>query len=137
MGFTDGQGASASFNTPLGVAVGGDGCVIVADFGNDSIRKITTDGLVTTLAGSGNRGFADGQAASASFNLPFGVAVDGDGCTIVADFGNHRIRKITADGAVTTLAGSGNAGFNNGQGAALGHVRNETLFAPWMLQYFP
>ena len=73
---------------------------------------------VSTLAGSGTAGSADGLGAAAQFNSPFGVAVDGTGTVYVADNGNNSIRKITSTGAVSTLAGSGTAGSANGQGAA-------------------
>ena len=116
--FADGQGSSAHFYHPSGVAVDGEGNVIVADMNNHRIRKITPDGTVTTLAGSGNASFADGQGSSAHFQHPCGVAVDGDGNAIVADYKNHCIRKITPDGTVTTLAGSGNTEYADGKGTA-------------------
>jgi sugar lactone lactonase YvrE len=116
--FTDGQGASASFDSPRGVAADGGGNVYVADTFNRRIRRITPQGDVTTLAGSGNAAFADGKGASASFNVPRGVAVDGGGNVYVADTYNHRIRRITPQGDVTTLAGSGNQGFADGKGAS-------------------
>ena len=108
LGFADGQ--VASFGFPGGVAVDPDGNVIVADSDNHRIRKVTPDGLVSTMAGSGVADFADGQGNAASFNEPIGVAIDHDGNVIVADKFNHRIRKVTPDGTVTTIAGSGSAG---------------------------
>ena len=105
--FGDSQGAQAHFNCPRGVAVDGEGNIVVADTANHRIRKISPDGNVSTLAGSGNRGFEDGQGAQAHFNCPQGVAVDEEGNIIVADTGNNRIRKIdTSNGVTTTLAGS-------------------------------
>ncbi|CAK0830276.1 unnamed protein product [Prorocentrum cordatum] len=117
-GYADGQGAAASFYRPTGVAVDGAGNVFVADCYNHRIRKISAGGAVSTLAGSGASGYADGQGAAASFYRPTGVAVDGAGNVFVADCYNHRIRKISAGGAVSTLAGSGASGHADGQGAA-------------------
>ena len=79
------------------------------------IRKITSAGVVTTLAGSGSQGSANGTGTAASFNSPRGVAVDGSGNVYVADTYNHLIRKITSAGVVTTLAGSGSSGSANGK----------------------
>ncbi len=92
-GFADGAGAAAQFNEPIGVAVDGGGNIIIADFSNHCVRKIIPEGTVSTLAGSGNEGFADGAGAPAQFNCPYGVAVDGEGNVIVTDLGNHRVRK--------------------------------------------
>jgi sugar lactone lactonase YvrE len=117
-GLVDGAGAAAQFSYPIGVAVDGEGSIIITDAGNHSVRKITPDGTVTTLAGSGRHGFADGAGAAAQFCSPWGVAVDGEGSIIIADGGNHSVRKITPDGTVTTLAGSGRDGFADGAGAA-------------------
>ena len=92
-GFADGAGAAAQFNCPSGIAVDGEGNIIVTDQGNHRVRKITPDGTVSTLAGSGSQGFADGAGAAAQFNGPFGVAVDGGGSIIVTDYNNDRVRK--------------------------------------------
>jgi streptogramin lyase len=118
-GSTDGTGTAASFNFPAGVAVDSSGNVYVADVYNHKIRKITSAGVVTTLAGAGTQGSADGTGAAASFAYPHGVAVDSSGNVYVTDIGNHKIRKITSAGEVTTLAGSGEEnGSADGTGTA-------------------
>ena len=109
-GFADGAGAAAQFNNPHGVAADGEGSIIIADAGNHRVRKISPDGTVSTLAGSGRRGFADGAGAAAELNGPYGVAVDGEGSIIIADCHNKRLRKITPDGTVSTLF-AGSCGF--------------------------
>jgi sugar lactone lactonase YvrE len=108
------------FHVPTGVAIDSTGNVYVADTFNDTIRKITSAGVVSTLAGSaGSAGSTDGTGAAARFDTPEGVAVDGSGNIYVADSGNSTIRKVTSAGVVTTLAGSaGTTGSANGTGAA-------------------
>ena len=117
-GYADGPGGSALFNAPEGVAVDAFGNVYVADTSNNLIRKITPVGTVTTLAGlDGKPGTADGKGSLARFNSPRGIAVDRLGQLYIADTLNNRIRKITLKGGVTTLAGSGARGSDNGRGA--------------------
>ena len=118
-GFADGTGTAAQFNSPTGVAVDGSGNLYVADRSNQRIRKIVlATGEVSTLAGSGTAGFVNGAATAAQFNSPAGVAIDGSGNLYVADFSNHSIRQIVvATGVVSTLAGTGTAGFVNGAAA--------------------
>ena len=111
-GFKDGPALSAEFNHPVGVAIDAKGRVFVADWKNHRIRVIH-GGLVTTFAGTGNAAFADGPVLSASFNEPYGVAVDATGTVYVADVSNHRIRAIYS-GKVTTVVGTGVAGFKDG-----------------------
>jgi sugar lactone lactonase YvrE len=111
-GFAD--GIPASFNTPSGLALDDHGNLYVADTGNNRIRKVTTEGVVSTVAGDGSAGYADGPASSAEFNGPIGLAVDSQNSIYVADTYNDRIRKITADGFVTTVAGSAGPGYRDG-----------------------
>ncbi len=110
-GYTDAKGTSALFNLPFGIALDKAGNLVVADYNNNVIRKIATDGTVTTLAGTGAAGWGDGPAGLAKFNHPTGVAVGPGGLIAVADYANHRIRIIDSKGNVTTLAGSGSATF--------------------------
>jgi sugar lactone lactonase YvrE len=110
-GFKDGSADTAQFSNPVGVAVSGS-TVYVADMLNHRIRRIS-GGIVSTLAGSGAAGFADGQAVSAKFNQPSGVTVTSSGSVFVADSGNHRLRRISG-GNVSTYAGSGTPGFADG-----------------------
>jgi serine/threonine-protein kinase len=117
-GSADGAGAAAQFKSPCGVAVDGEGSIIIADRNNHRVGKLNPDGTVSTLAGSGRLGFADGAGAAAEFHYPRDVALDGEGSIIIADECNHCVRKITPDGTVSSLAGSGSAGFADGAGAA-------------------
>src|ERR1044071_8577340 len=114
-GFADGNGASASFNSPSAIALGPDGNLYVADTGNNRIRKITPTGKVSTVAGNGTAGYVDGPAAKAQFNGPIGLTVSGGGDIYVADTYNDVIRMITTEGEVTTIAGGGTPGFADGE----------------------
>lgn len=119
-GSADGAGADARFGTPTGVTVDGAGFVFVADTSNQTIRKISPEGVVTTLAGSaGELGSVDGTGSAARFRSPAGIVADGSGNLFVADTFNQAIRKITPSGVVTTLAGSFlMVGSSDGTGAA-------------------
>ncbi|MDR2208701.1 MAG: SMP-30/gluconolactonase/LRE family protein [Azoarcus sp.] len=103
-GFADGPGGAAQFGAPLGIAADTAGNLYVADTGNHRIRKITPAGEVSTLAG-GEKGYADGTGSAARFYEPSGIAIDAAGNLYVTDGINLRIRKVTPDGAVSTLAG--------------------------------
>lgn len=116
-GFADGVGAAASFHTPSGLALDAEGNLYVADTGNNRIRKVTPEGQVTTIAGDGTAGYLDGHATQARFDAPVGVAVGKDGAIYVADTYNDRIRLITLDGQVSTIAGAGRVGDADGRGS--------------------
>ncbi|ANJ73374.1 SMP-30/gluconolactonase/LRE family protein [Ralstonia insidiosa] len=98
--------SSARFNTPYAIAVDGSGNLFVGDSGNNTIRKITVPGVVSTFAGSGAGTEADGTGTAASFLIPVGTAFDSSGNLFVADSVGHAIRKVTPAGVVTTLAGT-------------------------------
>ncbi|MGD0787247.1 MAG: NHL repeat-containing protein [Terracidiphilus sp.] len=117
-GHADGIGSVASFIYPIGIATDSAANVYVADKVSNTIRKISPEGVVTTLAGTaGVTGHADGIGENASFNSPVGVAADRKGNVYVADYGNDLIRKVAPNGAVTTLAGAaGVAGNTDGIG---------------------
>jgi sugar lactone lactonase YvrE len=116
----------SQFTQPGGVARDASGNLYVADTGNNIIRKITPDGLVAILAGSpGMTGSADGTGTNALFNSPQGIAVDAGGNVYVADTGNQTIRKITAAGTVSTLAG-----FPGVSGSANGTGTNALFYSP-------
>ena len=119
-GSADGIGGNARFWAPFGIAADRSGNVYVADTANNTIRKITSDGVVSTLAGlAGHPGSKDGNGTNARFRNPWGVAVDGIGNVFVADMSNDTIRKITPTGVVSTLAGQvGISGSLNGVGAS-------------------
>ncbi|MDB5131500.1 MAG: pknD [Mucilaginibacter sp.] len=105
-GGADGNGISASFNGPLGMAMDGSGNIYVADYTGQKIRKITSSGIVTTLAGNGSQGTTDGTGAAAYFNYPSGLRADASGNVYVTDRSSDLIRKITPSGVVTTIAGN-------------------------------
>ncbi len=121
-GATNGSGTNAVFNDPAAIVTAADGNFFLADSRNHAIRKVTTNGVVTTFAGQlGTAGAADGNSGTARFNLPGGLAFDGNGNLFVSDTGNHTIRKITSAGGVTTVAGvAGSDAFLDGAaGSAL------------------
>ena len=122
-GYADGAGAAAQFSRPSGIAIDANGNAYVADYGNNTIRKVTPAGLVCTVAGTGVAGYADGPGAQAQFNGPAGVAVDGQGNLYVADLDNNRIRRIDTAGVVSTLAGSGDQAYLDGVGTAAQFAR--------------
>jgi DNA-binding beta-propeller fold protein YncE len=114
-GYADGVGAAASFSYPYGIAAATDGTLLVADSCNHCIRRVTVDGVVTTLAGRQVQGATDGNGTRAAFNYPTGIAVDQtSGMAYVADRSNHRVRTVDKFGAVRTFAGSGISGYSDG-----------------------
>ena len=114
-----GPAVSAQLNDPAGLATDRAGNLYVADFGNARIRKVSPDGVITTVAGSGTAGFAGdgGPATAARLDGPLGLAVDAAGNLYLADFYSHRMRKVDAAGVITTVAGNGTVGFG-GDGEA-------------------
>jgi serine/threonine protein kinase, bacterial len=116
IGTTNGTGTAASFDNPYGLAVDPFGNIYVADYYNNKIRVISPSGVVTILAGSGTAGSSNGTGAGASFNGPFGIAIDTLGNLYVTDFNNNLIRKVTPGGVVSTFAGSGTQGYVNATG---------------------
>ncbi|MES2277154.1 MAG: T9SS type B sorting domain-containing protein [Bacteroidota bacterium] len=119
-GFNDGPGITAQFSGPGGITADASGNLYVADQVNNKVRKITSLGVVSTLAGSGSAGANDGSGPIATFNNPDGLAIDNQGNIYVADTKNNIIRKITPTGAVSTFAGSSTAGRADGIGTAAG-----------------
>jgi sugar lactone lactonase YvrE len=115
-GASDGPAATARFNAPRGVASAPDGSVYVADTGNHTIRRIASDGTVTTVAGqAGVPGNNDGPATEAHLNSPSGLDINELGEVFIADTGNYVVRKLTTDGRLITIAGTpGVAGYADG-----------------------
>jgi len=127
-----GAATSAQLNAPFGVAVDAAGNLYIAEFSNNRVRKVSTNGNIGTLAGNGVSGFSgDGlQATSAQLNGPQGVAVDSAGNVYIADTANNRVRKVAANGVITTVAGNGAAGFSgDGNSAVNAQVGNPTAVA--------
>ncbi|EOD12245.1 hypothetical protein EMIHUDRAFT_44143, partial [Emiliania huxleyi CCMP1516] len=120
-GDADGVGDAAEFYSPTGIAISPDGALFVTDLDNDKIRRVeVATGSVTTIAGSGQVGGADGVGDAAQFDNPAGIAISPDSTALfVADFTGHKIRRVeVATGAVTTLAGGGTMGSADGVGDA-------------------
>jgi sugar lactone lactonase YvrE len=122
-GTQDGTGQAASFEIPNRITIDGEGNLYVTegrflDFGERTygfrVRRVTPKAEVTTLAGTGEPGYRDGPTLTAQFDVPIGIAVDGQGSIYVADTGAHRIRLISPDGILSTVAGSGIAGYADG-----------------------
>lgn len=116
-----GPATRAQLRWPDGVAVSADGNIFISDSANDRIRKVSPDGTISTIAGTASRGFSGdgGRATDAHLNYPRGLALDSAGALYFADVYNHRVRKITPDGLIRTIAGTGEPGFSGDGGQAL------------------
>ncbi len=123
-----GFATNASLEEPYGVAVDAYGNLFIADSLHNRIREVGTDGIITTVAGNGTNGYSGdgGAATSAKLNQPYGVALDSSGDLFIADTYNYRIRKVGANGIITTVAGDANSGYN-GDGRA---ATNSSLSEP-------
>jgi RHS repeat-associated protein len=116
-----GQATAASLYYPVDVTVDPQGNLFIADTFNHRIRKVGQDGIITTVAGNGASGFSgdDGIATAASLSYPYGITIDPQGNLFIADYGNHRIRKVSPAGIITTMVGNGTAGFEGDGGIAI------------------
>ncbi len=121
-----GPATSAMLHFPTGLALDSSGDLFITDFGNQRVREINTSGTITTVAGNGTAGFSGdgGPATAAMLNNPFTVAVDSSGDIFIADSANNRIREVNATGTITTVAGTGTAGFNGDNGPATSALLN-------------
>jgi RHS repeat-associated protein len=117
----NGPATAAQISSPSGIAIGLDGSIFIGDWNNNRIRRVGTDGLITTVAGNGTKGFSGdgGSATDAQLSGPIGVAVGPDGSLFFGDAGNLRIRRVGTDGIITTVAGNGTAGFSGDGGPAI------------------
>lgn len=115
-----GPAVNAQLSFAQGIAIDGRRNIYIADTGNHRIRKVTPDGRIATIAGTGRRGMEGdgGPALNARFDQPYGLALDAAGNLYVADLGNHRVRKISPDGIITTVAGAGGKGSRGDGGPA-------------------
>jgi sugar lactone lactonase YvrE len=126
----NGPAIAARINHPTGVALDGSGNMFIADFSNYRVRKVSPAGVISTVAGNGVIGGPvgdGGPAVSARLNNPFDVALDGRGNLLIADTENQRIRKVTADGTISTVAGNGTEGFEGDNGEAVFAVFDHPL----------
>ena len=126
-----GAATNANLNNPYGMAVDSSGNVFIADQGNNRIRKVDTNGIITTVAGNGTNGYSGdgGVATNAMLNLPAGVAIDTQGNLFISDLGNTRIRKVDTNGIIITVAGNGTNGYSGDGGVAT----NGNLSSSWGL----
>ena len=122
-----GPAVTASLARPLGIAVDASGNLYVADSGNNVIRRVGASGGITTVAGTGDSGYAGdgGPATAAKFFAPYDLAIARDGTLYVADTYNHRVRKVDTSGRISTIAGTGTAGFTGDGGPGTAAQLNE------------
>ena len=115
-----GAATNATLTDPYGVTVDSGGNLYIADYGNNRIRKVGTNGIITTVAGNGTNGYSGdgGAATNATLSDPYGVTVDSGGNLYIADYFNNRIRKVGTNGIITTVAGNGIDGYSGDGGAA-------------------
>src|SRR5690349_22581145 len=115
-----GSAKLAQISFPTGLAIDSSGNVLFADYGNNRIRRISTAGIITTVAGTGIAGFGGdgGPAISAKLNQPIGLTMDGVGNLFIADLANNRIRRVDSQGIIHTAAGNGSRGFSGDGGPA-------------------
>jgi len=130
-----GQAAQAKLDNPRGVFVTSGGFIYIADTENHRVRKVDASGVITTAAGTGTGGYSgdSGPAAGAQLNKPTAVDVDGSGNIYIADTDNHRVRKVDASGIITTIAGTGTAGYNGDSRPAITASLNKPcgVFESW------
>jgi NHL repeat len=114
------EATNASLDDPYSVAVDSSGNLFIAEIGNQRIRKVSTNGIITTVAGNGTADYSGdgGAATNASLHWPYGVTIDSIGNLFIADLDNHRIRKVDTNGIITTVAGNGMADYSGDGGAA-------------------
>jgi hypothetical protein len=119
-GGDDGPATGAQFDGPAGIAVTADGGFLIADFFNNKVRKVSADGVITRVAGTGTAGSGgdDGPATDAQLFGPSGVAVTADGGFLIADFVNNKVRRVSADGVITRVTGTGTVGSGGDDGPA-------------------
>jgi hypothetical protein len=128
--FGDGGPATAAgLNSPFGASVASDGGVLIADWGNQRIRRVAPDGTISTVAGTGNGGFSGdgGPATQAALAFPNAVAAQPDGGFLISDWLNQRIRRVAPDGIITTVAGTGDAGYSGDGGPAVAAALNQPV----------